>query len=89
MVSYSVEFTGEAEADLDRLDAQVMQRVLKKMRWMADNYESIAPETLTGQWQGAYKLRVGDYRVIYTCDESRKGIIIRFVKHRREVYKNP
>ncbi len=84
-----MEFTAEAEADLDRLEAQVVQRILKKLRWLAENYESIRPKTLTGQWQGAFKLRVGDYRAIYTCDESGKRIVVRFVKHRREVYKAP
>ena len=67
---YQVEFTSNAEADLARLDVPVAQRVLKRLRWLAENFEAITPEALTGQWQGVFKLRVGDYRVLYTCDKA-------------------
>ena len=63
-------FTSNAEADLARLDVPVVQRVLKRLRWLAENFEAITPEALTGQWQGVFKLRVGDYRVLYTCDKA-------------------
>lgn len=84
---YQVDFTSNAEADLARLDVPVAQRVLKRLRWLAENFEAITPEALTGQWQGVFKLRVGDYRVLYTCDEAQQKIIVHFVRHRREVYK--
>lgn len=61
---YRVEFTAGAETDLARLDKPIAQRVLKRLRWLAENFELITPETLTGQWQGVFKLRVGDYRVL-------------------------
>jgi mRNA interferase RelE/StbE len=60
---------------------------LKKLRWLAENFEVISPEALTGQWQSVFKLRVGDYRVLYTSDRERQKIIVRFIRHRREVYK--
>jgi len=82
-----VDFTPRAEADLASLDKPIAQRVLKKLRWLAENFETITPEMLTGQWQGVFKLRVGDYRVLYTCDRNQQKIIIRFIRHRREVYK--
>lgn len=84
---FQVEFTAGAETDLARLDKPVAQRVLKKLRWLAENFEVITPETLTGQWQGVFKLRVGDYRVLYTCDREKQKIVVHFVRHRREVYK--
>jgi mRNA interferase RelE/StbE len=46
---YDVEFTAEAEADLDRLSKSVAQRILKKIRWLAENFEVIVPEPLTGE----------------------------------------
>lgn len=84
---FQVEFTAGAEADLARLDTPMAQRVLKKLRWLAENFAAITPETLTGQWQGVFKLRIGDYRVLYTCDRETQKIVVRFVRHRREVYK--
>ena len=63
---YEVEFTPEAQNDLSRLSKNIAQQVLKKIRWLMENFAAITPEPLTGQWQGTYKLRVGDYRVVYT-----------------------
>ncbi len=84
---YEVEFTPSAEADITRLDVKVAQRVLKKLRWLAENFEAIPPEALTGSWQGVFKLRVGDYRILYTYDQVQRKIIVHFIRHRREVYK--
>jgi len=84
---FKVEFTAVAQSDLARLDKSTAQRVLKKLRWLAENFEVISPEALTGQWQSVFKLRVGDYLVLYTSDRERQKIIVRFIRHRREVYK--
>ena len=84
---YKVEFTPNAETDLARLDAPVAQRVLKRLRWLAENFEAIRPEALTGQWQGVFKLRVGNYRILYTYNHAKRKIVVHFVRHRREVYK--
>lgn len=84
---FQVDFTFVAETDLARLDKPVAQRILKKIRWLAENFESITPERLTGPWQGVFKLRVGDYRVLYTCDREKQKILVHFIRHRREVYK--
>jgi len=85
---YQVDFTPQAEADLARIDRPIAQRILKKIHWLADNYDNLSPETLAGEWQGFYKLHVGDYRVIYTARDGKlKVITIHFIRHRREVYK--
>ncbi len=84
---FQVEFTPGAEADLARLDKTIAQRVLKKIRWLSEHFASITPEILTGPWQGVFKLRVGDYRVLYTCDREKQKIIVHVVRHCREIYK--
>ena len=84
-----VEFTPEAEDDLSHLSKSIAQRILKKIRWLAENFEMVTPEPLSGDFKGLYKLRVGDYRVLYTFSQAeQKVIIIHLVKHRREVYKS-
>ena len=73
---------------MSKLPKKVAQRILKKLKWLASNFDSIIPEPLKGQFEGMYKLRIGDYRVMYTFDnEEKKLIIVHLVKHRREVYK--
>ncbi len=41
---YQVDFTPGAESDLSRLDAPIAQRVLKRLRWLAENFEAIKPD---------------------------------------------
>ena len=82
-----VEFMPTAAEDLAGLPKPIAQRILNKIRWLAENFSSLVPEPLTGQWEGVYKLRVGDYRVLYTFNEMKTSITIHFVRHRREVYK--
>jgi mRNA interferase RelE/StbE len=85
-MSYSVSFESESIADLDNLDQVVRLRILNKIEWLSVNFERITPISLTGQWSGFYKLRVGDYRVIYELDVEKQLIIIIRIGHRREIY---
>jgi len=84
---YAVDFTSTAVDDLGHLNKSIAQRILTKIRWLAENFEKLTPEPLSGQWKGVYKLRVGDYRVLYTFNTMEANIIVHFVRHRREVYK--
>jgi mRNA interferase RelE/StbE len=85
-MSYSVSFESESITDLDNLDQVVRLRILNKIQWLSLNFEQITPLSLTGQWSGFYKLRVGDYRVIYELDIEAQLIIIIRIGHRREIY---
>ena len=87
MITYSVEFTLKAEEDLERLDKVIAQNVANKIDRLSQSIESILPTPLKGQFKGKYKLRVGDWRVIYSFEHSSQLITIYAVRHRREVYK--
>jgi mRNA interferase RelE/StbE len=88
MVIYSVEFTDEAEKDLARIDKNTAQRILNKLRWLAENFDMIKPERLKGElWKDKFKLRVGDYRIIYSVDFEKKIITVHLIGHRSEIYK--
>ncbi len=85
---YRVQLTKQAKADLTRLDRVMAQRVLNRIRWLADNFDTVTPQPLTGKWQEYSKLRAGDYRIIYRVERAEPAtLIIEFIRHRREVYK--
>ncbi|MDP3297536.1 MAG: type II toxin-antitoxin system RelE/ParE family toxin [Thermodesulfovibrionia bacterium] len=86
-MTYSVEFTLQAEEDLMRLDKTIAQHIANKIEWLSQSIESIIPAPLKGKFKGKYKLRVGDWRVIYSFEHSSQIITIYAVRHRREVYK--
>ena len=72
---------------LERLDKPVANRVVRKLRWLARNLDSINPESLKGGLAGLYKLREGDYRIVYQVLRSENIIVVHLIGHRRDVYK--
>ena len=80
-----IEWTEPAARDLEKLDRQVARRILKRLTWLSKNLGSVIPEPLAGELRGAFKLRIGDWRVVYTVEG--KTIVIQFVGHRRDIYK--
>jgi mRNA interferase RelE/StbE len=71
-------------ADLDRTEAS---RIAKRLRWLAENLEQIPLQALQGDLAGLYKLRVGDYRVIYEILSPENTLVIHAIGHRRDVYR--
>ena len=85
-MSYVVEYEPEALADLEKLTQAVRERVVNKTNWLAENFDLVTPQSLTADLSGFFKLRVGDYRVIYEFSREDRIIFIDRVRHRGEVY---
>lgn len=85
-MSYSVEYEPEALANLDKLTEAVRDRIVKKINWLAENFDQITPQPLTGNLASLYKLKVGDYRVIYDFSSESKIITIDQIGHRSKIY---
>ncbi|MGA2074406.1 MAG: type II toxin-antitoxin system RelE/ParE family toxin [Terriglobia bacterium] len=84
---YQLELLPPAIDDLRRLDKTLSQRIVNKLRWLAENFDSIRPQGLVGPLAGLSKLRVGDYRVIYEADRGKNLITIHLIGHRSEIYR--
>jgi mRNA interferase RelE/StbE len=80
-----IEWTEGATKDLERLDKPIARRILRRLAWFSKNFQSIVPEPLTGELKGTFKLRIGNWRAIYTVEG--KIIVIQFIGHRSEIYK--
>lgn len=87
MPQLGVQFTVEAREDLDKLDSQIKKRIIEKILWLRDNFDEIIPLPLSGKWQNFLKLRVGDWRVIYAAEDSKKQLIIHLIGRRDKIYK--
>lgn len=84
-MSYSIEFTTEALANQEKLTEAVQKRIYIKIYQLAENFAQITPMPLSANLAGFFKLRVGDYRVIYSFDDN-KVITIYQIGHRKEIY---
>jgi mRNA interferase RelE/StbE len=75
-----------AEKDLNRLAPDVFQRVITAIRALKTSTRPPGSKKLTGT-RGGWRVRVGDYRIIYEIDDRTKCVRILRVRHRREVYR--
>lgn len=80
-----VEWEKEALEDLQKIDKPIVKRILNKISWFSQHFDNITPESLAGDMAGLFKLRVGDWRVVYAIEKD--VITIKAVGHRREIYK--
>jgi mRNA interferase RelE/StbE len=84
---YSVRFTSEAIQYFRRLDRTVAELVFQKIKWFSENRGLVSPLPLQNNLKGKYKLRAGDWRVIYELDEKAGEMTVLFAGHRREVHR--
>lgn len=84
---YKLDFSDNGRTTLSLLDKEVGQRILDKLKWLVQNIENISLPPLHGKYAGLFKLKVGDWRVIYEVNHNDKIITIHKVGHRREIYK--
>jgi mRNA interferase RelE/StbE len=69
-----------------RLTSQDFKRIVGAMRDLAENPRPPGCRKLVGG-EGDWRLRVGDYRVLYEINDTRKVVRVLHVKHRREAYR--
>ena len=85
MGSYSLFLKKSAERDLRKIPQADLQRITQRIKDLASIPRPSGSEKLAGQ--GSYRIRQGDYRVVYTVDDDHRLIEIIKIGHRREVYR--
>lgn len=84
MASYSTVYKPSVEKDLRSLPRSTVMRVTRQIDALRDDPISRYSVKLTGS-KGLYRIRVGDYRVIYGVVQDAKQVTIHHVRHRRDV----
>jgi mRNA interferase RelE/StbE len=83
---YRVLLERAAERDLNRLSSEVHDRVIVAMQALATNPRPPGCRKLAGS-RNDWRIRVGDYRVVYEIADEIRVVRINRVRHRREVYR--
>jgi mRNA interferase RelE/StbE len=84
-MTYQVVIQRPAEKELDALEKPVHKRIVTHLLALEEEPRAAGVKKLQGQ--ESYRLRVGDYRILYTIDDKSKKIFVMAVGHRREVYR--
>jgi mRNA interferase RelE/StbE len=83
---YAVTFARSARKELANLPIDTGRRVLERVRALIDEPRPTGCRKIRGT-EGAWRLRVGDYRVIYRVDDAARTVDVVAVRHRRDVYR--
>lgn len=86
MASYQIEFKPSASKELEKLPRQMVIRVVAAIRELADNPYPSGVKKLSG-FDRTFRIRVGDFRVLYDIYENRLVIEIIRIRHRKDVYR--
>ncbi len=86
MVSYKIKWDSRALKDLKKINPKKVKSILKKVGELAEN--PLVGKPLKGEFQDYRRLRVGQYRVIYSVIKKIITIQILRVGLRGSIYKN-
>lgn len=86
MPGYKITFARSARKELQALPVDAAERVLEKIESLAVNARPAGCKKLSGAI-GLWRVRVGQYRVIYEIDDNSRIVDVVVVRHRRDVYR--
>lgn len=85
-MAYRIEYTMAAGRCIRKLSPDLQARVLAKMEAVSREPRGMGAVKLSGH--NAYRVRVGDYRIIYSVLDDRLLVLVVAIGHRRDVYRD-
>jgi len=83
---YAVKFARIARKELEALDDSFLSGVFRRIEALADNPRPVGCRKIRGE-RSLWRIRVGDYRIIYSIDDAHKVIDISTIRHRSDAYR--
>lgn len=85
-MTWAIQYERQAEKSIDALDPVIRRRILNAIGTLAANPRT-APNVKALQGQTTYRMRVGDWRVIFTLQDDVLTVLVIRIAHRREAYR--
>jgi mRNA interferase RelE/StbE len=86
-VSYTVRLERQAEKELRNLPSQILKRIDKRLLALANEPQTRGSKKLKGKESEGWRIKAGNYRILYTVDKTKKVIRVYRIKHRSEAYR--
>ena len=83
---YEIYLERAAERDLKHVSIGDFHRIIYHIKALAENPRPSGCRKITGS-RNDWRIRTGDYRIIYEIDDDQKAVRIMRIRHRREVYR--
>lgn len=87
MSSWRLSYTSRASDDLETLDRPVRRQIIDRLAWFTEHFEDITPAPLHADWKGFFKFRIGDWRIVYDFESSKRLITVHQIDRRDKIYK--
>ena len=84
-MEWNIQFDSRVIKDMKKIDEPVKRRIWESINNMLEKPETADIKKLKGK-ASEYRLRVGDWRVRFQVDYTRKTYFVTHVKHRRDIY---
>jgi len=87
--SYKVEFVKSAKKEFDHLPSKIKERITEALKFLSQN--PFSDLLRTKKIKGAdhlYRIRIGDYRLVYEIQKMRLLILVIKIGHRKEIYRH-
>lgn len=85
MVDYNITFAKSARKELESLDAPLVNRIIPRIESLTREPRPAGCRKLVGE-KRLWRIRIGDYRVLYAIDDDKHIIDIIAVRHRGKAY---
>ncbi len=85
-MNYSISFKPSASNDIESLPVRISQNILIDIEKLKYNPRPIGCRKIVGS-RNDWRIRIGDYRVLYEVDDTAQRIRIFRIKHRKEAYR--
>jgi mRNA interferase RelE/StbE len=85
MAEYAIQIARSAEKEIENLPANVLQRVTQKIDQLAVTPRPAGCVKLQAA-RNRWRIRVGNYRIIYAINDAQRLLDVMAVRHRREAY---
>lgn len=84
-MAYIINLKRSAEKELEHLPNKIHDRIVRTLISLKENPLPTGVKKLHGR--DGYRIRVGNYRILYTIDDSKKEVEVFSIAHRKEVYR--
>jgi mRNA interferase RelE/StbE len=85
VAKYFLEIKRSAQKELDALDETQFSRIDRRILALADDPRPAGCKKLKG-YKDHWRIRAGDWRVLYIIDDAAKSVMVTHIAHRRDVY---
>jgi mRNA interferase RelE/StbE len=87
-VPYTVRISPAADRELRKLDRPIQERIFARLDELQNEPRPKGVEKLAGSSEPRYRVRAGNYRIIYRVDDQVLTVLVLKVGDRKEVYRN-